>query len=220
MRAIRRFIGEHVSPADRMAEMIFGLIMALGVTCAIRIGTTDLDSHELLVSVGGCNLAWGIVDGVVLVLMRLFERGRVLRVVTQARAAADDDAAYRIVEDELAPDVVDELTADERSRLKEISLAVVRRVHPEPPTIGKGDFLHGIAAGLVVVLPTIPVVVPYVLFSDPVVAVRTSYGVALALLFWLGAKWAEIVGARPWRLGSALVALGVVLVGITTALGG
>ena len=55
-------------------------------------------------SVVGCNLAWGIVDGVVLVLMRIFERGRIYRVMREARAAADDDRAYEIVERELSPD--------------------------------------------------------------------------------------------------------------------
>ena len=85
MKAVHRFIRRHLSPADLLAEMIFGLVMALGVTGAVRIGTTDLDNRELLISVGGCNLAWGIVDGVVLVLMRMFERGRLARRGPQPR---------------------------------------------------------------------------------------------------------------------------------------
>src|SRR6187200_1669187 len=105
MRALRRFVDVHVEPADRLAEMIFGLVMALGVTGAIRLGTHDLDNRELFVSVLGCNLAWGIVDGVVLVLMRLFERGRIARIVGHARAASDEDAAVEAIAKEIDPEV-------------------------------------------------------------------------------------------------------------------
>ena len=42
MSRIHRFISEHVEPADRLCEMVFGLVMALGVTGAIRLGATHL----------------------------------------------------------------------------------------------------------------------------------------------------------------------------------
>src|SRR4029079_3876603 len=103
MRGVHRFIQENIGPADRMAEMLFGLVMALGVTGAIRIGAGELTNRELSGSVFGCNLAGGIVDGVVLVLMRLFERGRVARIVRDARAASDEERAYGIIERELPP---------------------------------------------------------------------------------------------------------------------
>jgi VIT1/CCC1 family predicted Fe2+/Mn2+ transporter len=217
---IPHFIRRHVNPADRMAEMIFGLVMALGVTGAIRLGATDLDSRELFVSVVGCNIAWGIVDGVVLVLMRLFERGRVARVVRRARSAANDDQAYQIIEDELAPDVVDLMTQDERSDLRAIVLGMLPRVQPKPARMERGDLLHGISAGLLVMLPTIPVVLPYLLFDDTFFAVRVSSVVALILLFLIGHRWGRMVGAQGWKIGGALVLLGAVLVVITVALGG
>lgn len=220
MRNVHRFIKEHVTPADRMAEMIFGLVMALGVTAAIRLGTDHLSSRELFVSVVGCNVAWGIVDAVVLVLMRLFERGRLVRVVDEARAAADDERAFAIIEREMADEVVALMTPDERARLKTLALGLLERAQPTQARMERGDFLHGVAAGLLVFLPTVPVVVPYLVFSNPLTAVRVSYAVALILLFLIGHRWGQMVGGRPWRIGGSLVLLGIVLVLITTALGG
>jgi VIT1/CCC1 family predicted Fe2+/Mn2+ transporter len=80
--------------------------------------------------------------------------------------------------------------------------------------------MHGIAAGLLVLLPTIPMLVPYLVFSDEIRAVRVSSAIALVLLFLIGEKWARMVGARPWRIGGALTLLGIVLVVITISLGG
>jgi VIT1/CCC1 family predicted Fe2+/Mn2+ transporter len=86
--------------------------------------------------------------------------------------------------------------------------------------MARGDLLHGVSAGLLVILPTIPVVLPYLVFTDVLTAVRVSYAVALVLLFLIGWRWGQIVGGSPWRIGGALIVLGIVLVGITTALGG
>jgi VIT1/CCC1 family predicted Fe2+/Mn2+ transporter len=220
MRSVHRFVSSHVNQADTMAEMIFGLIMALGVTAAIRLGTEDLSRRELFVSVAGCNVAWGIVDGVVLVLMRLFERGRVQRIVRQARAAPDEEKAFSIILAEMPPEVERLLTEDDRARLKALSLGLLARAKPRRPGMERGDVLHGVSAGLLVILPTVPVVLPYLLITDVLTAVRVSYAVALLLLFLIGWRWGQIVGGSPWRIGGSLILLGIVLVGITTALGG
>jgi len=38
MKAIRDLIGRYLDPADRLGEILFGLIMALGFTGAVRLG--------------------------------------------------------------------------------------------------------------------------------------------------------------------------------------
>src|SRR5262245_31786332 len=99
--ALFRFVRRHLEPVDRLGETLFGLIMALGITGAARLGIEAADTRSLFIAVLGCNNAWGIVDGVMFVLGRLFERGRQARVVGAVRATADDAAAFRIVAQEI-----------------------------------------------------------------------------------------------------------------------
>ena len=70
------------------------------------------------------------------------------------------------------------------------------------------------------VLATFPPTVPFLLVEDAARALRISNAVAVASLFLAGFWVARWTGARPWRLGLAMVVLGSALVGITIALGG
>ena len=82
------------------------------------------------------------------------------------------------------------------------------------------DLFGGVAASLVVLLATFPIVVPFLLVPDPNLAVRVSNLVALTLLFLLGLRWGQIVGGRSFRIATGLTLVGVVLVLITVLLGG
>ena len=72
---MRTFIERYLDPATRLGEILFGLVMALGFTGAVRLGYEEADNRALFVGIFGCNLAWAIVDGVMYVLTALFERG-------------------------------------------------------------------------------------------------------------------------------------------------
>lgn len=76
------------------------------------------------------------------------------------------------------------------------------------------------AVALVIVLATFPIVAPYLVVSDPNLAVRLSHLIALSLLFLLGAWWGRVVGGRSIRIAAGLTLVGVALVLITIALGG
>jgi len=88
-----------------------------------------------------------------------------------------------------------------------------------------GDFAVKGAIGalgvfLIVVLSTLPVVVPFMLFSEAMLAMRVSNAVALQTLFACGIVLGRYTGGYPWRPGLAMAAIGVVLVAVTMALGG
>jgi hypothetical protein len=52
------------------------------------------------------------------------------------------------------------------------------------------------------------------------VALRTSNGLLVALLFAVGWRWGRHLGASPAGTASAMTALGLLLVGVAMALGG
>jgi VIT1/CCC1 family predicted Fe2+/Mn2+ transporter len=70
------------------------------------------------------------------------------------------------------------------------------------------------------VVSTFPLVVPFLVIGDAVLAVRVSHGIALAMLFGIGAALGRHAGQSPVRTGGLMVALGLVLVALTIALGG
>ena len=217
---MRAFIERHLDPADRLGEILFGLIMALGFTGAVRLGHEQADNRALFVGIFGCNLAWAIVDAVMYVLAALFDRGRKMRLFRELRRAPNDEAALQRIGDELDGPLLELTTAEERAELHRWVLRILRRTQPSPPTLRRADVLGGVAVAIVIVVATFPVVLPYLLVSDPNLAVRLSHAIAVTLLFLLGAWWGRVVGGRWLRIASGLTLLGLALVLITIALGG
>jgi hypothetical protein len=220
MRLLTAFIRRHLGPADRLGEVLFGLIMALGFTGAVRLGHAEADNRSLFVGIFGCNLAWAIVDGVMYVLGELFERGRRARVIRDVRAAPTDAEALDRVARELDWPLPALTSPEERRQIHQWVLDAARRQRPAPPRLRAEDLLGGAAVALLIVLATLPVVVPFLLVPDPNYAVRVSNLTALGLLFLLGSWWGRAVGTSPWRVGLGLTVVGVILVLITIALGG
>ena len=84
--AAKRWFGI-LSPIDRLSEIIFGTIMALTFTGTLSIATAGReDVREMLVGAIGCNIAWGIVDGVMFVIAGLLLRKK--EAATPADSAA------------------------------------------------------------------------------------------------------------------------------------
>ena len=69
------------------------------------------------------------------------------------------------------------------------------------------------------VLATFPVVLPFALMQDVGAAKNASRLVALAMLFLGGLALGRYAGYGSWRAGLAMMALGVVMVGVILALG-
>ena len=53
-----------LNPIDRISEVLFGLIMVRTFTGSLSIAEAGReDTRTMLVGALGCNLAWGIIDG-------------------------------------------------------------------------------------------------------------------------------------------------------------
>jgi VIT1/CCC1 family predicted Fe2+/Mn2+ transporter len=207
-----------LEPTDRIAEIVFGLIMATTFTGTLSATAGREDIHTMLIGAIGCNLAWGPVDAVMYVVTTLTERGRNLRLLQQLRATTQPAVAQRLIGDalpdaltrSLPPAEIDTLWA----RLQSL---------PEPPRhprLAGRDFAAAAAVFLLVVASTFPVVVPFMVFDQVVTATRTSNAIAVLILFLAGHALGRHAGYLPWRTGLTMAAIGVVLVALTIALGG
>jgi VIT1/CCC1 family predicted Fe2+/Mn2+ transporter len=213
-------LSQVLDPTDRLGETLFGLIMVLSFTCSISVATAGRQEvREMLIAALGCNTAWGIVDGAMYALSRVLERTRQGALLRSLRAAPDADAARALLAGQLEPDLQPLL----ESGGVDAVLAHVRRL-PERtlrrPGIEVDDLRGALAVFALIFLTTFPVTLPFVFLHEPVAALRVSNGVALVMMFLTGVAWARAAGASQVRAGLLVVALGVVLLGVTLALGG
>jgi VIT1/CCC1 family predicted Fe2+/Mn2+ transporter len=208
-----------LDPIERSSEVLFGLIMVLSFTGTISVASAHKEEvRELLVGALGCNLAWGIIDAVMYLLMLVIERGRHLTIARAVRQA-QDAAQGRQRLSEALPDELTELfdgEALERARTQLVALPEL----PARPRLHWRDLQGALGVFLLVFLSTLPVVLPFLFIKDLQPALRVSNAVALAMLYISGHVLAEHAGLRTVRTGLAMAAIGVALVGITMALGG
>ena len=99
-----------LDPMDRVSEVLFGLIMVLTFTGSLSVaeaGRTEV--RTMLFGALGCNLAWGIIDGVFYLMGCLAEKSRLILTLRAVRNAADPQAAQRIIADALPSPVASAL---------------------------------------------------------------------------------------------------------------
>ena len=208
-----------VEPGDRIAEAMLGIIMALTFTGTLSVADAGRnDVRAMLIGALGCNLAWGIIDGIIYVMISAAQRGAELQALRVARTTPFAERARRAIADVLPDEVAEVITDDELDNLRErLSRGPAPAAHVQ---LGPRDLLAGLGVCIIVFCTTLPLAIPFLLFDEVHRAMRWSNGIAILLLFFLGAAYARNVGGRPWRVGLGMVLMGSVLVAITIALGG
>src|SRR5580765_7149233 len=96
---------KHVlEPHDRISEVLFGLIMVLTFTGSLSVAEAGReDVRTMLIGALGCNVAWGIIDGVLYLMGCLAEKGRKLTMLQALRKTNDPAKAQRLIADSLPP---------------------------------------------------------------------------------------------------------------------
>ena len=208
-----------LEPIERVSEVLFGLVMVLTFTGSLSVAEAGReDVRTMLVAALGCNLAWGIIDGVLYLMGALAERGSGLAAVRAARAAPTPADAHGHLADALPPEIAGLLDAAEYEAIRQRVLA-----RPAPPAVARltgRDWLGALAVLLLVFLSTLPVALPFVFMDAALPALRVSNGIAIALLFVTGVAYGRLTGRSPALVGLGMVALGALLVSVTIALGG
>ncbi|HUL79294.1 MAG TPA: VIT1/CCC1 transporter family protein [Vicinamibacteria bacterium] len=208
-----------LEPIDRVSEVLFGLIMVLtftGSLSAAEAGQAGI--RAMLVGALGCNLAWGIIDGVMYLMACLAEQGRDRRTWRAVRESKDRSDARQVVADALPPVLSSVLLPAE---LDAVSDRLRLLSEPSPTTrLGREAWLGALAVFLWVFVSTLPVVIPFLLVGEGIRALRISNAVALGMLYLTGHALGRITGHRRWVMGLSTVAIGAVLVAMTIALGG
>jgi hypothetical protein len=208
-----------LDPIDRVSEVLFGLIMVLTFTGSLSVAEAGhAEVRTMLVGALGCNLAWGIIDGVFYLMGCMAERGRGLIALRDLRQTGDPREAQRIVAGALPPLVASVMQPAELASISERLKKLPE--HPRGARLSKDAWLGALGVFLLVFLSTLPVVIPFTFMRDITLALHVSNGIAIAMLFLSGYTFGRITGRKPAIFGTAMVVVGMVLVSAAIALGG
>ena len=193
--------------------------MALTITGAASIVTADrIQIRTMLIAALGCNIAWGIIDAGMYLMARLAERGGNALLLRKVRAAPDRDSANSIIADALPPLIAPIFKTPQLDLIRE-GFSHVPESEGHPGLTGR-DWLGALGVCILVILSTFPVVIPFIVFDNAQLALRTSNAIAVISLFFCGFIFARHSGLQPWATGLVMVIAGTALVSIAIALGG
>lgn len=202
----------------RIWEVVCGLVMVLTFTGSISAATAGREDVKVILWAAlGCNLAWGIVDALMYLMSVWLEREqglKALRIVRQENLRAGTEVIKGYLPPVIASIVRENCLAEIRSDLVKL---------PEPPSrafLLWGDLKNSLLILFLVFASTFPVAVPFLFRIDTLSAMRLSNGIVLILLFSCGVIRGGQTGYKRILFGLMLALIGVVLVGITMALGG
>jgi VIT1/CCC1 family predicted Fe2+/Mn2+ transporter len=208
-----------LDPAERIAEVLFGLIMVLTFTGSLAVAEAGRDDvRVMLIGALGCNVAWGLIDAVLYLMGCLAERGRDRETYRALRHVADPGQARRLMTAALPPllaQVLEPEALDRAHRRLQSMAAPIQGAR-----LSASDWRGAFGVFLLVFLSTLPVAVPFLFVENVPSAMRLSNGVAIVMLFAAGYAYGRLVGGRPAAWGVSMVALGSALVALTIVLGG
>ena len=217
------FVDKYLDPATSMGEILFGLIMTLTFTLGAGLTLQEEGAEgarTLLIATIGCNIAWGVIDGVFFMLGQLFERGRLRRLALRVREARSTDEARSLVAGEFDESLGNVTTPDERTNLYSRIVDHVRIAEFPGNRITRADVMGAIASFWLVFFASLPAALPFLFIDQAHLALRVSNLILLGLLFWAGYSWARYTMARPFWTGLIFLLIGALLVVMAIALGG
>ena len=208
-----------LDPIDRISEILFGLIMALSITCTISVtNTNDSQLRDLLYAAFGCNIAWGLVDAVAYILTKLAVAGHNKSILKFIFKAKHPERARAFIADSLPTSIASVMRTEDLENIRKSLL----ELPPEnlKPRVTFEDLKISLAIFILVVLSTIPISIPFLFIENVAIAIRVSNMVAVILMFTCGWLLAGYSGYNKLKTGLFMTLLGVALVSITIVLGG
>jgi hypothetical protein len=207
-----------LDPVDRISEVLFGLIMAVTIVGSLSIATAgEAELRMVLIGALGCNVAWGLVDGVMYVVRTATENARLRDLGRRIRSA--DTASGEAMIAQALPDHLGTIVGT--AELGGMRTRLMNRPLDSGPLVSARVLLEALGVFLIVVFATFPVVVPFLVVDRVTVAMHVSQVVTLVMLFLAGAGLGRYARFRkPWATGLAMAVFGAVLIAAVKALGG
>lgn len=207
-----------LDPVDRVCELCFGLFMALTFVGGVSAAMGAQDAGRVMFYTAlGCNLAWGLADGVMYLVRTITARARRLRIAGEVHGM-DRSIGVALLRDELSG-AMRSLVGDAELEAIRARVAALPTLPPKAHLQGS-DYLAAFAIFVLVVLGTFPVALPFLVWEDSATALLVSRVLTLVMLFVCGLALGRHGGGGGWKAGLAMTLVGVLLTAAIIALGG
>lgn len=227
---VERLIGRLLDPIDALTAAIYSIFVVLTLTLSFTVIKRGADYHEpipegfgieLFLTVLGATIAWGLIDGLMLALLSMLERGEQHRFLHKLQAAAADSEALEVIADEFDFLLEPIASGSKRQDLYADMLEHLRDSEPRPVGFQRVDLIEMIGATLVAIVVALPSLAPLWFLRDaPLLALRASNAVSFVMLFVLGYRWGVHTGAGRLKTGLQLALAGAIIMAIAIPLGG
>jgi VIT1/CCC1 family predicted Fe2+/Mn2+ transporter len=219
---ISNFIHRYLDPGDSLGELLFGQIMALTITLGARVLSQrdEIQAHDIVWAVIGCNIAWGVIDAVLYLLGSLFSRNRRVHFARKLQLVGSEAEAMAAIREEFGLEDEPAMPQEDRAAFHRVALDILRHASTERAHLRWRDLRAAAVIVILVSATAIPGVLPFLVIGDGYLAVRLANLIQICLMFYIGFNWANHSGANPWRTGLVIVGLGIALVAMAVVLGG
>jgi VIT1/CCC1 family predicted Fe2+/Mn2+ transporter len=150
----------------------------------------------------------------------MVERSVGARLIRAVQGAPEPDSALAVIRDEVEPELESLARPEDREALYRAMFKHLARSAIPGTTLRKEDLYGGFACFWLVFVSCLPVALPFLIFSKPAMGLRVSNFLLVAMLFVVGRRWAAYAHTNRLVAGLAMVATGLLLVGVAVLLGG
>jgi VIT1/CCC1 family predicted Fe2+/Mn2+ transporter len=206
-----------LDPIDRASEVVFGTLMAMSFSGTLSVATAgEQDVHTMMLAALGCNLAWGLTDGVMFLVAAVTEERRKAGLLVRLHKARDKAEADRLIAAELPPRLQTHANPAVYEAIRESLMNAPEQIK----VLSFRRIRDAIQVFLLVVLSTFPIVLPFMFVEEPMRALRLSNLMGLLTLFVSGYFLGRFADGRPLRFAFGMSLIGAVMIGVIIALGG
>jgi len=204
--------------------MLCGVIMVLVMIGYLKLSLVQegFEFKKIMMLVPlGCTAAWGIIDGIMYVLLNLRERGKKSKLLSLIKSQKDENEAFALIKNEFVSPLFDVLDKETQMNIfREVVKRLTDTTIEKPKGISKNDLRIVTTTFLIVLSAGAPLIIPFILLNDVLLAIRISHIIGLIMLFCIGYWWAKLASRHKIRSAIGLTLLGVAIVVMTQTLHG
>jgi VIT1/CCC1 family predicted Fe2+/Mn2+ transporter len=144
------------------------------------------------------------VDGIIYIYSNLLERGRLALALQEVSTRTGEGCDLRKIKEELKDTIVDTLGECEKHEVAQHILARLKPIENHTSAT-RDDIRGGIAAGMLVFISGIPLLLPFV-FLDDIWELRLSRIIGFVMLYAIGYRWGGYVRRSRFWTGVTMMA--------------